>query len=298
MARVSLVGVGMKSHPGIAATMFETLADEKINIDMISTSTIRTSCIVAESDVERAVRSLHAGVRPGLMPAHAKGSRTLWLLRHAKAVTDPPPGGADFDRVLGPPGPPRRHGTGPALRRPARRGSGSALKGVPLPQVALVSPAARTAQTAELVLAGMAEPPEVRLVDELYGADPDEVLAVAARPGRRRRLRHGGRAQPHRGPLSRGLVAPRRQEGSLRWRRATGSPTCALGVYAFKVDRWADVAAGTAKLTALLVPPYGGAESRLRSEAAQDGGVALPATTAERRRQPWRRRAGAARAAR
>jgi aspartate kinase len=59
VARVSLVGVGMKSHPGIAATMFETLANEKINIDMISTSTIRTSCIVAETDVDRAVRSLH-----------------------------------------------------------------------------------------------------------------------------------------------------------------------------------------------------------------------------------------------
>ena len=59
VARVSLVGVGMKSHPGIAATMFETLANEEINIDMISTSTIRTSCIVAEQDVERAVRSLH-----------------------------------------------------------------------------------------------------------------------------------------------------------------------------------------------------------------------------------------------
>ena len=60
VARVSLVGVGMKSHPGIAATMFETLANEGINIDMISTSTIRTSCIVAADDVERAVRSLHA----------------------------------------------------------------------------------------------------------------------------------------------------------------------------------------------------------------------------------------------
>jgi len=60
VARVSLVGAGMKSHPGIAATMFETLANEGINIDMISTSTIRTSCIVSESDVERAVRSLHA----------------------------------------------------------------------------------------------------------------------------------------------------------------------------------------------------------------------------------------------
>ena len=65
VARVSLVGVGMKSHPGIAATMFETLANEEINIDMISTSTIRTSCIVAEDDVERAVRSLHAAFALG-----------------------------------------------------------------------------------------------------------------------------------------------------------------------------------------------------------------------------------------
>ena len=65
VARVSLIGVGMKSHPGIAATMFETLAHETINIDMISTSTIRTSCIVAEKDVERAVRSLHSAFALG-----------------------------------------------------------------------------------------------------------------------------------------------------------------------------------------------------------------------------------------
>jgi aspartate kinase len=65
IARVSLIGVGMKSHPGIAATMFETLANEQINIDMISTSTIRTSCIVRTDDVERAVRSLHAAFELG-----------------------------------------------------------------------------------------------------------------------------------------------------------------------------------------------------------------------------------------
>ena len=59
VARVSLIGAGMKSHPGIAATMFETLANEQINIDMISTSTIRTSCIVRADDVESAVRCLH-----------------------------------------------------------------------------------------------------------------------------------------------------------------------------------------------------------------------------------------------
>jgi aspartate kinase len=59
VGRVSLVGAGMKSHPGVAAQMFETLANEGINIEMISTSTIRISCVVAESDVERAVVALH-----------------------------------------------------------------------------------------------------------------------------------------------------------------------------------------------------------------------------------------------
>jgi aspartate kinase len=60
IGRVSLVGAGMKTHPGIAAKMFEVLATETINIEMISTSTIRISCVVHEDDVERAVRSLHS----------------------------------------------------------------------------------------------------------------------------------------------------------------------------------------------------------------------------------------------
>jgi len=60
IGRVSLVGAGMKTNPGVAARMFQVLADEGINIEMISTSTIRVSCVVAESDVERAVRALHA----------------------------------------------------------------------------------------------------------------------------------------------------------------------------------------------------------------------------------------------
>jgi len=59
VGRVSLVGAGMKSHPGVAAQMFETLANENVNIEMISTSTIRISCVVQESDVERAVLALH-----------------------------------------------------------------------------------------------------------------------------------------------------------------------------------------------------------------------------------------------
>jgi len=65
VARVSLVGAGMKSHPGVTAQMFETLADEGINIDMISTSTIRISCMVRTADVERAVRLLHVAFELG-----------------------------------------------------------------------------------------------------------------------------------------------------------------------------------------------------------------------------------------
>ncbi|HUV11250.1 MAG TPA: aspartate kinase [Acidimicrobiia bacterium] len=59
IGRVSVVGAGMKTHPGVAATMFESLAGEGVNIEMISTSSIRISCVVAQSDVERAVRVLH-----------------------------------------------------------------------------------------------------------------------------------------------------------------------------------------------------------------------------------------------
>jgi aspartate kinase len=59
IARVSIVGAGMKSNPGVAATMFEVLAGEGINIEMISTSAIRTSCVVRETQIEQAVQSLH-----------------------------------------------------------------------------------------------------------------------------------------------------------------------------------------------------------------------------------------------
>ena len=65
IAKVSVIGAGMKSHPGVTATMFETLADEGINIDLISTSTIRISCIVREEDVERAARALHRAFQLG-----------------------------------------------------------------------------------------------------------------------------------------------------------------------------------------------------------------------------------------
>ncbi|MGH2977164.1 MAG: aspartate kinase [Gaiellaceae bacterium] len=59
IAKVSLVGAGMKSHPGVAADMFEALAEAGVNIEIISTSSIRVSCVVRAADVEQAVRAVH-----------------------------------------------------------------------------------------------------------------------------------------------------------------------------------------------------------------------------------------------
>ena len=59
IVKISVVGVGMRSHAGIATTMFETLADEGINIQMISTSEIKISVVVDEKYLELGVRALH-----------------------------------------------------------------------------------------------------------------------------------------------------------------------------------------------------------------------------------------------
>jgi aspartate kinase len=59
IAKVSLVGAGMKTHPGVAAAMFSALSDAGVNIEMISTSTIRISVVVREEDVGAAVNAVH-----------------------------------------------------------------------------------------------------------------------------------------------------------------------------------------------------------------------------------------------
>jgi aspartate kinase len=81
IAKVSLVGAGMKTHPGVAAEMFRALADAGVNMDMIATSSIRISCVIAKSDVETAVRALHTAfgldaetVTTEVSPAAPKGA--------------------------------------------------------------------------------------------------------------------------------------------------------------------------------------------------------------------------------
>ncbi len=60
MGKVSIVGAGMRSHPGVAARVFRVLAQEQINIQMISTSPIKISCVISRDQVPRAVRALHS----------------------------------------------------------------------------------------------------------------------------------------------------------------------------------------------------------------------------------------------
>jgi aspartate kinase len=59
IAKISIIGLGMRSHSGVAGKMFETLARENINIKMIATSEIKISCVIDEKYTELAVRVLH-----------------------------------------------------------------------------------------------------------------------------------------------------------------------------------------------------------------------------------------------
>ena len=100
IGRVSLVGAGMRTNPGVAAQMFETLYAENVNIEMISTSTIRISCVVRERDVERAVQALHRAFE---LETAVMVSLGAWACRGYRT---------------------RRHGDAPAARRarvPRRR---------------------------------------------------------------------------------------------------------------------------------------------------------------------------------
>jgi aspartate kinase len=65
IGKVSIVGAGMRSHPGVAAKVFQTLATEGINIEMISTSPIKISCVIRAGHVPQAVRALHSAFELG-----------------------------------------------------------------------------------------------------------------------------------------------------------------------------------------------------------------------------------------
>jgi phosphohistidine phosphatase len=178
----------------------------------------------------------------------AHQGRAIWVLRHAKAVADPPAGGDDFDRVLAPRG--RRDAD--ALGRLIGRGG----VGEPLPQVALASPAARTSATAELVLAAAGLTPPVEYPTDLYGAEPEEVMEHVRRLGADVMAALVVLHNPTGHALALGLLDPADKDGlSLLQRR--GFPTCALAVIRLEAAGWADVAPECGRLSDLLTPPFG-----------------------------------------
>lgn len=65
IAKISVVGLGMKSHSGVAAKMFDALAQKGVNIEMISTSEIKISCVIKEKDTEKAIRAIHKKFKLG-----------------------------------------------------------------------------------------------------------------------------------------------------------------------------------------------------------------------------------------
>jgi aspartate kinase len=72
MGKVSVIGAGMKTHPGVAAKVFSTLGEEGINIEMIATSPIKISCVVPADSVDRAVRALHQAFELGAEQVEAE----------------------------------------------------------------------------------------------------------------------------------------------------------------------------------------------------------------------------------
>jgi phosphohistidine phosphatase len=176
----------------------------------------------------------------------------LWLLRHAKTQEDPPPGGGDHERRL------TSRGRRDAERLGRRLGPGGdrlGLVGARLPELVIASTAARTVQTAELVLASFDPAPPLHLTRAIYVASPEGVLDVlhdlGDGPSSVMVVGHNPTAQR----LAGDLLDPA-DEAGYRQVEQLGFPTCALGVYAFAVSSWADVALGTATLVGLAVPPY------------------------------------------
>jgi phosphohistidine phosphatase len=169
----------------------------------------------------------------------------VWLLRHAKAATDPPAGGTDHERPLAPRG--RRDAAALGLRlRAGDLGFGDGR----LPGLVLASTAARTTETASLVAGAFGAPVERRrrlyygtptdVLDELRGLDETtrSVMVVGHNPTTQ--------------SLAHELLA---EDGSRR-AMLDPFPTCALAVFRAPATRWRDLEYAAATLVGFARPPY------------------------------------------
>ena len=78
VAKVSVVGIGMRSHSGVAAKMFAALASAKINIEMISTSEIKISCVIGKKHADKAIKAIHKAFKLGKSGKNANNKRSKW----------------------------------------------------------------------------------------------------------------------------------------------------------------------------------------------------------------------------
>jgi phosphohistidine phosphatase len=171
----------------------------------------------------------------------------LWLLRHAKAVPDPPPGGTDHERQLAPRG--RRDAAALGLRLAARDlGFGDAEQ----PQLLLSSTAARTTETADSVAAALGVPVDRRV--RLYYGSPTDVVAEVRTVGDAvRSLMVVGH-----NPATHSLALELLSDDDGAGRAALSSfPTCAVALFRTGIAHWRDLAPGGATLEGFARPPYG-----------------------------------------
>lgn len=189
------------------------------------------------------------------MASSSGKARQLWLLRHAKTLQDPPPGGADRERRLAPRGERDADALGACLARSKRHGKLAKLDGLALPGLVLSSSAARAAETARRVWAAVEDPPTITYLDSLYAATPKEVLRhVRQAPegvGAVMVVGHNPSAQQ----LALELVNGHDKAGRKRLERHS-LQTCALAVYRIDAESWDEVDLGTATLVELAAPPY------------------------------------------
>jgi phosphohistidine phosphatase len=171
--------------------------------------------------------------------------RSVWLLRHAKAVVDPPPGGGDHERPL----------SGKGRRDAAALGArladdGDRLGLASVPELVLCSTATRTRQTAERVLADIASPPPVSYLRSIYEASPNDVIDLLHTVDDDVRsvmiVGHNPTIE---------VLASTLDRGKNRKQARRALPTCALAVFAFE-SPWAELALGTASSPELFVPPF------------------------------------------
>jgi phosphohistidine phosphatase len=177
--------------------------------------------------------------------------RTLWVLRHAKTVTDPPKGKTDHERPLAPRG---RRDADALAQRLGEGGDLLGLASVESPALVLCSTATRTRQTAERVLGAMADPPPVDYRRSIYAASPEEVLReIGTVDDDVRSLMVVGH-----NPTFHILAAELARPTDRRARRfaEVGFPTTGLAIYRLPAKRWRDAALGTGTLLGLFYPPY------------------------------------------